>query len=138
VGKCRTCGNDAGFMGYECESCTTARYGRIPELEASRTSPAVAERAREMAQNDRRDRIEAVTLTTAPDLAGHRIRRTIGIVTAECVYGLNFFRDFFAGLTDVFGGRSEATQRALRDAREKCLLELRTEAFERGGNAVIA
>jgi len=77
-------------------------------------------------------------LTTAPNLEGFRIVKTIEIVTAECVYGLNIFRDFFAGLSDLFGGRSNATQNALRDARKTCLYELKKEAFQVGANAVIA
>ena len=59
-------------------------------------------------------------------------------MTAECVYGMNLFRDFFAGMSDTFDGRSETTQRALREARETCLRELRREAVRVGANAVIA
>ena len=55
--------------------------------------------------------------------------RTVEIITAECVYGMNFFRDFFAGMSDTLGGRSETTQRALRDARETVL----AGAAARGG-----
>jgi uncharacterized protein YbjQ (UPF0145 family) len=51
---------------------------------------------------------------------------------------MNLFRDFLAGLTDAFGGRSESTQKVLRDARRECLRELREEALRHGANAVIA
>lgn len=66
------------------------------------------------------------------------MRRTIDIVTAECVFGMNLFRDFFAGLSDITGGRSESTQKVLREARRTCLTELRREAHRIGANAVIA
>lgn len=51
---------------------------------------------------------------------------------------MNIFRDYFAAVTDIFGGRSSATQRVLRDARKTCLAELKKEADELGANAVIA
>jgi uncharacterized protein YbjQ (UPF0145 family) len=51
---------------------------------------------------------------------------------------MNIFRDIFAAVTDIFGGRSSATQRVLRDARKTCLAELKKEADELGANAVIA
>jgi uncharacterized protein YbjQ (UPF0145 family) len=79
-----------------------------------------------------------VLLTTAPDLAGYRVTRTLDIVTAECVLGLNFLRDFLAGMSDFFGGRSGTTQNKLREARQYCLSELRAEAQSLGANAVIA
>jgi len=81
---------------------------------------------------------EFVVLTTAPWLEGYRVVETLEIVTSECVYGMNMFRDFFAGITDAMGGRSESTQSVLKDARKTCLLELKKEAFSVGANAVIA
>jgi uncharacterized protein YbjQ (UPF0145 family) len=51
---------------------------------------------------------------------------------------MNLFRDIFAGITDLIGGRSESTQEILREARTTCLLELRREAARVGANAVIA
>ena len=51
---------------------------------------------------------------------------------------MNMFRDMFAGLRDIFGGRSDASQKILRDARKTCLLELKKEAYMIDANAVIA
>ena len=79
-----------------------------------------------------------VVLTTAPHLEGYDVEKTVDVITAECVFGMNIFRDLFAGVRDVFGGRSAATQKVLRDARKTCLEELRKEAYEVGANAVIA
>ena len=50
---------------------------------------------------------------------------------------MNVFRDFFAGMTDFFGGRSQASQKVLRDARNTCLYELKKEAYELGGDGII-
>lgn len=77
-------------------------------------------------------------LTTAPSLDGYKVVETLDIVTAECAFGMNIFRDFFAGITDVVGGRSNATQKVLRDTRKVCLNELRKEAAMIGADAVIA
>ena len=72
----------------------------------------------------------SITVTTAPTLENYKIIDTIDIVTSETVFGMNIFRDFF-------GGRSEASQKILRDARKLCILELKKEAYRVGGNAII-
>ncbi|PJC05661.1 MAG: hypothetical protein CO070_01440 [Gallionellales bacterium CG_4_9_14_0_8_um_filter_55_61] len=81
--------------------------------------------------------LENILVTTTPSIEGYRVIKTIEVVTAECVYGINLFLDFFAALTDTFGGRSGAMQKALRDARKTCLAELKKEALLTGANAVI-
>jgi uncharacterized protein YbjQ (UPF0145 family) len=82
-------------------------------------------------------KLKNIICTTAPSLEGYRIKETLDVITSECVFGMNLFRDFFAALTDIFGGRSRASQKVLRDARQVCLRELRKEALEVGGDAVI-
>lgn len=78
-----------------------------------------------------------VELTTAPTFARRAIERELAIVTAECVIGLNAWKDFLSGLTDTFGGRSDTMQNALRHARETCLSELQREAQSRSADGVI-
>jgi len=78
--------------------------------------------------------IVLTTETMLPDAA--RIER-LEVITAECVFGMNLFRDWFAGIRDIFGGRSAASQKVLRDSRKVCLTELRREALMVGANAVI-
>ena len=78
-----------------------------------------------------------ITLTTAFAITNREIDYEIEVISAECVFGINIFRDFFAGVTDIFGGRSEATQNVLRDARRTVLAELRREALMIGADAVI-
>lgn len=89
------------------------------------------------AQNEAKDRSKIV-VTTAPSIDGFHVTQTLEVVTAECVFGMNIFRDMFAGVRDVVGGRSVATQKILRDARVTCLTELKREAENLGANAVIA
>ena len=75
-------------------------------------------------------------LTTETTMAGYEVEERIEIITAECVFGMNMFRDMFAGIRDIFGGRSSASQKVLRDSRRVCLTELRREALIVGANAV--
>ncbi|MEE8350675.1 MAG: heavy metal-binding domain-containing protein [Rhodospirillales bacterium] len=80
---------------------------------------------------------ENVILTTESVLSGYDVSERLEIITAECVFGMNMFRDMFAGVRDIFGGRSSASQKVLRDSRRVCLTELRREALIAGANAVI-
>lgn len=79
-----------------------------------------------------------IVLTTETAPVGLKVVERLEIITAECVFGMNLFRDMFANVRDVFGGRSSATQKVLRDSRRVCLTELRREALIAGANAVIA
>ena len=76
-------------------------------------------------------------MTTTPDYPGREIREVLGIVTAECVLGVNIFRDLLGGLRDIVGGRSGTHQKALQQARETCLEDLAQKAGELGANAVV-
>ncbi|MEK9678010.1 MAG: heavy metal-binding domain-containing protein [Rhodospirillaceae bacterium] len=78
-----------------------------------------------------------IILRTESTLTDYKILERKEIITAECVFGINLFRDFFAGIRDIFGGRSSASQKVLRDSRRVCLTELRWEALIVGANAVI-
>jgi uncharacterized protein YbjQ (UPF0145 family) len=76
-------------------------------------------------------------LTTTSSIEGHPAREYLGIVTGEVIVGANIFKDLFAGVRDIVGGRSGAYENSLRDARETALRELEGEAKSRGANAVI-
>jgi uncharacterized protein YbjQ (UPF0145 family) len=78
-----------------------------------------------------------IILSTTPSLDGYRVTETVDVITAECAFGMNVFKDIFSAVTDFFGGRSGAVQNTLRDARKLCLNELRKEAFDIGADAVI-
>ena len=76
-------------------------------------------------------------LTTEFSMPEYTVTNRLEVITAECVFGMNLFRDMFASVRDVFGGRSGASQKVLRDARRTCLTELRREALIAGANAVV-
>ena len=76
-------------------------------------------------------------LVTTHTVPGREIRESLGIVSAECVLGINVFRDFLGGIRDIVGGRSGTHQKALREARETCLQELAQEAEQLGADAVV-
>ena len=76
-------------------------------------------------------------VTTTPTIEGQRITGYHGVVVGEAIIGANIFRDFFARVTDVVGGRSGAYERSLAEAREIALRELEERAREAGGNAVV-
>ena len=76
-----------------------------------------------------------VTTTTAID--GRPVAEYVGVVTGEAVLGTNVFRDLFAGLRDIVGGRTAGYERSLREARETALEEMVTEAEQLGADAVV-
>ena len=78
-----------------------------------------------------------VIVTTTPTIEGRPIQDYLGIVTGEVIVGANLFRDLFANIRDIVGGRSGSYERILRDAREQAIKELQAEAATRGGNAVV-
>ena len=66
------------------------------------------------------------------------ISKRLGILTAECVEGMNIFRDLFAGVRDIVGGRSKTTQSVLRSIADVVLMDLSRQAHELGADAVVA
>jgi uncharacterized protein YbjQ (UPF0145 family) len=78
-----------------------------------------------------------VIVTTTPDVEGRRIAEYKGIVTGEAILGANAFRDFFASIRDMVGGRSGAYEKVLRSARDTALEEMQEEARARGADAVV-
>ena len=76
-------------------------------------------------------------VTTTPTIEGHRIVDYRGIVVGEAIIGANIFRDMFARVTDVIGGRSGAYEKSLMEARQIALSELEARAAAMGGNAVV-
>ncbi|WP_197467997.1 heavy metal-binding domain-containing protein [Neptuniibacter marinus] len=78
-----------------------------------------------------------VILTTAPYVETRPVVETLDIVSAECVIGMNVFKDVFVAVRDMVGGRSKAYQNALGEAKQECLMELRKIAVSLNANAVI-
>ena len=81
--------------------------------------------------------MSAVLVTTTPSVEGRRITEYKGIVTGEAIMGANIFKDLFAGIRDIVGGRSATYERELRRAREMAMAEVMQSAAELGANAVV-
>ena len=77
-------------------------------------------------------------LTTTNTLEGKRIVTYYGIVSVETIIGANIFKDFFAGIRDIIGGRSGSYEKVLREAKDIALKEMSEQAERMGANAVIA
>jgi len=76
-------------------------------------------------------------LTTTPTIEGRRIKEYLGVVAGEAILGTNFFKDFFANIRDIVGGRSGAYEKELRRARETAFQEIQEEALHLGANAIV-
>ena len=76
-------------------------------------------------------------LTTTPTIEGQPIKQYLGIVTGETIIGANAIKDFMAGLTDFFGGRSTTYEKVLIEAKESALAELQQRAAQKGANAIV-
>lgn len=128
MAKCAECGASIGLLNSYgpkntlCGKCFEEGKVGKAKLELDRTTNAA---------------IEAVMLTTESYPQGLNITKRIEVVTAECAFGMNIFKDLFAGVRDIVGGRSKAVQDTLRDSRRTTLFELKKEAFSVGANAVV-
>ncbi len=76
-------------------------------------------------------------VTTTHSVEGRRVREYCGLVMGEAILGANVFRDFFASIRDIVGGRSGGYENALREARLIAISEMEQEARQLGANAVI-
>ena len=76
-------------------------------------------------------------VTTTPSIEGRKIVDYKGVVVGEAILGANIFRDVFAQITDIVGGRSGAYEKSLQEARDTALYELKERAAQAGGNAVV-
>ena len=84
----------------------------------------------------RRLEIEMI-VTTTQSVEGYQIATYHGVIAGEAILGANVFRDLFAGITDIIGGRSGAYEASLGEARETALRELEERAAAIGANAVV-
>lgn len=76
-------------------------------------------------------------LSTTPQIEGYPIRECKGVVTGETIIGANAFKDFFAGIRDIVGGRSASYEKVLREAKDTSLQEMMQRAQTLGANAVV-
>lgn len=130
MAKCSECGREIGLFnsygpgGTLCKQCNISQIKGPDDPKVKAESEATAE-------------IQSVMLTTETYPEGLKITKRIEVVTAECAFGMNIFKDLFAGVRNIVGGRSEAVQKTMRDTRRTALYELKKEAYEVGANAVV-
>lgn len=77
-------------------------------------------------------------VTTTDSIEGRPIREHLGIVSGEAILGANVFRDLFANIRDILGGRSGAYEKSLKEARDTALQEMEAEAARIGADAIVA
>jgi len=76
-------------------------------------------------------------ITTTSVVEGRKITQYYGLVSGEAILGANIFKDFFAGIRDIVGGRSAAYEKELRKAKDIALSEMSEQARQLGANAII-
>ncbi len=76
-------------------------------------------------------------ITTTHTIDGKQISQYFGLVSGEAILGANIFKDFFAGIRDIVGGRSAAYEKELRKAKEIAIREMTDAAVALGGNAIV-
>lgn len=76
-------------------------------------------------------------VTTTNTLDTHEIKQYLGIVTGETIIGANLFKDIFAGIRDIVGGRSGSYEKVLREAKDTALREMKDQAMHLGADAII-
>ncbi|MDO9571512.1 MAG: heavy metal-binding domain-containing protein [Hydrogenophaga sp.] len=81
---------------------------------------------------------ESVQLFTTPTISDKEISAELGLVTAECVFGINFFFDLFNSVRDLVGGRSKALESLMKEAKDELLSDIKLKAALIGADAVIS
>ncbi|SIN70862.1 YbjQ family protein [Algoriphagus halophilus] len=76
-------------------------------------------------------------ISTTPNLEGYQITEYLGIVSGETIIGANVFKDFFASITDIVGGRASSYEQVLREAKATATSEMEMQARAFGANAVV-
>ncbi len=76
-------------------------------------------------------------VTTTNVIEGQPVKEYIDLVTGETIIGANVFKDFFASITDLVGGRSSSYEKVLREAKETAVQEMKQKAASLGANAVL-
>ena len=135
MAECSVCGIRIGFMDAIEKKCSDCFYAAAEQEEITASSLRESHRqAASIAQKA----IDSITLTTAHTLQDVTVTQYLGVVSAECAYGMNMFKDMFANVRNLVGGRSAAVEDTMRDSRETVMQELKREAHAKGANAVIA
>lgn len=77
-------------------------------------------------------------LTTTPTVEGHRVKTYLGIVSGEAIIGAHIFKDIFASIRDVVGGRAAAYEQTLTEAKDIAMAEMQQRAEQLGADAILS
>ena len=133
MAECKECGKSIQALealGGSCGDCRSSTY----QKNKPRLKQNLNDAQKELADQE----LDAIIVTTSHTLQGIEVTKYLGVVSAECAYGMNMFKDMFANVRNLVGGRSTAVQDTMRDSRETVMQELKREAHAKGANAVIA
>jgi uncharacterized protein YbjQ (UPF0145 family) len=102
-----------------------------------RLAPGMACRRLGMPDEKSTDEEQTMIQTTTPAIEGKQIRNYHGVVTGEAILGANIFKDMFASIRDIVGGRSAAYEKELQKARTIAFEEMSRQALDSGANAIV-
>lgn len=80
----------------------------------------------------------SILITTTPNVEGRKVTQYLGLVSGEAIMGANIFKDLFAGIRDIVGGRSSSYEKELRKAKDIALDDMTQQAAALGANAILA
>ena len=112
----------------------------VPRTTRSEPTPAISRNAGSTDSSNARNRHgrrHPVLVTTTDGFEGRRIVAYKGLVGGDAILGANMFRDFFAGIRDILGGRSGSYEKVLRKAKNEAIGDMMEQARELGANAVV-
>lgn len=131
---CRLCNEKKPFFEMQsgvCQACRAAEASNVANREAEKQRQDVRTVAR------LEEQISSLPLTTEM-VAPFPVADQLGIVSGDCVLGMNLLKDLPIVLRDIAGGRSKTFQNALKEARHTALQDMRREAHSLGADAVVA
>lgn len=120
-----------------CAACRSEDFAIDPVSQLCRSCQDELGQGDYATEDEVSEAVRSILLSTETS-SNLKVTKRLGIVSAECVVGLHVFKDIATGLRDVFGGRSNTLQSALRDIKETTLQELQAEAFKLDADAVVA
>ena len=136
MSKCKVCGDDAGFMGVICASCSAERASELHHYQEQPATDPEAE-AEEKLGRELEARLEAFLTSTTNEIDGYETTKNLGVVRGSSVRSRHVGSDAVAGLKSIVGGELKGVTKLVADAREQALARMLRDADSRGANAVI-
>lgn len=131
MGMCKHCGkvfSSIEMVDGICKNCMSPDLLQERDMKAQREAEF---------ESNKRVILESV-MTTTESFVDLPIEKRIGVVSSECVFGINFIKDIFSFVRDIVGGRIGSIEEALQDAKVKVIEDIKKQAYFKGGDAVIA